>query len=202
MSNDITVRDGKFPVSPMEKVAIVVLDHLKQVFDHNFKNGNFYLDPQTEMYIRTDYPEKDNDVGFKPGFVLKSAGGLTNEPAGLGMQANIPQDWRMTGSIEGYDVVHHGTLVLRAIAEVDVEAARLAFLGEMSINHFRQFLMGREGIADIHCQGFGDSYPYEAGGYHDAFACDLQVRYAKREAYAVLKDAPTLEGFSGKTITY
>jgi hypothetical protein len=47
--------------------------------------------------------------------------------------------------------------------------------------------LGREGIVDVHAMGLSDVYPYKAGAYVDAFASDIQVRYAKREAFTTTK---------------
>src|SRR5690606_3681748 len=81
--------------TPMDIVAEVVLSHIEEVFKWNYERKNFYLNPETEMYIRLDYPEIDQDHGFKPGVVLKRFGGINEELISVGDQSFLPQDPRL-----------------------------------------------------------------------------------------------------------
>lgn len=174
-------------LTPMHAVSRVLLAHIKDVFKQNYKEGNFYLDPTTEMYIRADFPESDEDVGFKPGVVIKTVGGLQDATMGIGEQGYISQLRSRYPTYEGHDDLYTGTCTLQTVAQYDQEALRLAYLAMLSINKFKSYIVGKEGLVDVHALGIGDSYPYKAGSYHDAFASDIQVRYAKREAFLTTK---------------
>lgn len=173
--------------TPMHVVSRVLLMHVKEVFAENYALGNFYLNPETEMYIRADFPEADSDVGFKPGIIIKTVGGLNDETPGIGQQGYIPQLREYYPTIEGYDDLYTGTCVLQAVAQHEQEALNIAYLTMLSINKFKSHLLGREGIVDVHAMSLSDVYPYRAGAYVDAFASDIQVRYAKREAFTTTK---------------
>ena len=149
---------------------------LKSVAE-NFALGNFYLNPETEMYIRADFPEADSDVGFKPGIIIKTVGGLNDETPGIGQQGYISQLREYYPTVEGYDDLYTGTCVLQAVAQHEQEALNIAYLTMLSINKFKSHLLGREGIVDVHAMSLSDVYPYRAGAYVDAFAstskCDM-----------------------------
>lgn len=161
--------------------------HIKEVFVENHGLGNFYLNPETEMYIRADFPEADSDVGFKPGVIIKTVGGLEDSTPGIGPQGYISQLREHFPTVEGYDDLYSGTCILQAVAQHEQEALNIAYLTMLSINKFKSHLLGREGIADVHATNLSDAYPYRAGAYPDAFASDIQVRYAKREAFTTRK---------------
>jgi hypothetical protein len=174
-------------ITPMHAVSTVILKHIQEVFEENYQLGNFYLNPKIDMYIRADYPEDDSDVGFKPGVVLKTVGGLEDETPSLGQQGHMPQPRSNYSTVQGYDDIYRGACTLQAIAQYEKEALTIAYLALLSINKFKPYLIGQEGIADIHAVGLSDTYPYRAGSYIDAFASDVQVRYAKREAFSTTK---------------
>ena len=172
--------------TPMHVVSGVLLMHVKEVFAENFALGNFYLNPETEMYIRADFPEADSDVGFKPGIIIKTVGGLNDETPGIGQQGYISQLREYYPTVEGYDDSYTGTCVLQAVAQHEQEAP------QHSVPHYALHQQVQEpfvgaGGHDVHAMSLSDVYPYRAGAYVDAFASDIQVRYAKREAFTTTK---------------
>ena len=56
--------------TPMHVVSRVLLMHVKRCSRKTCVR-KLYLNPETEMYIRADFPEADSDVGFKPGIIIK-----------------------------------------------------------------------------------------------------------------------------------
>ncbi len=178
--------------TPMHEVTGVIIAHLKDVFKENYDKGNFYLNPETEMYIRADFPENDEDIGFKPGIVLKTMGGLFDHTPLAMDQGFFMQEKLQHLNQEMYDDIYSGIITLQAIAQFDQEAVNLAYLTMISINKFRVYLVGNKGIADIHATQFSDSYPYKGGAYNDAFASDIQVNYSKLTSFTNYKQAVPL----------
>lgn len=182
-------------VTPMHSVSSLVLRHIKEVFAENYSKGNFHLDPETDMYIRADFPEADSDVGFKPGVVLKTVGGMQDQTPGLGEQGYAYQTRMSFVSSEGIDDIYGGSITLQAISQYDQEVMTLAYLVMLSINKFTRYLVGQDGVTFIRADQFSDSYPYKAGSHLDAFASDVQIRYAKRDLFRMDKGTDSFTKF-------
>ncbi len=179
---------------PMESIAKTILAHIQEVFKHNYEEGNFDLNPETEMYIRADYPESDQEVGLKPSIVVRGLGGLQDYRLSIGVhnflsieRSVLEQNWE-------HDDVYVGQIIFRTIAEKDSEALTLAYLTMLSINKFKHYLFGKNGIIDIHATNISDSQPYKAGGHYDAFACEVQVQYAMVGGFNTTSTRPIIEG--------
>lgn len=183
-------------VTPMHAVTGVLLNHLKEVFAENHEKGNFHLDPETDMYIRADFPEADSNAGFKPGIVLKTVGGMQDQTPGIGEQGYAYQTRMSFVSSEAIDDIYGGAITLQAISQYDQEALTLAYLVMVSINKFTRYLVGNQGITFVRAEQFTDSYPYKAGSHLDAFASDVQIRYAKRELFRMDKGEDSFESFN------
>ena len=184
--------------TPMHAVTGVLLTHLTEVFAENFASGNFYLDPATDMYIRSDFPEADKNVGFKPGVVVKTIGGMQDQTNSLGDQGYAYQTRYNFVETEQYDDIYAGAITLQVITQYDQEALSLAYLVMLSINKFTRHLVGKEGITFLKAEQFTDAYPYKAGSHPDAFASDVQIRYAKRESFITSKEGTIFARFDAK----
>lgn len=186
MSNlkwNFNIRPKEPPKSPNRIVAETILVFMRAIFDENHKNGNWYLNPKTQMYIREDYPRDPDQEGFKPSIIMGETGGVQKVSENAGMLNFIAQNPKLMHVFFGNDEAYQGTITLKTLSQSEAEAENIAYLVHLSINSFADFLIGVNGIAYVDSPLYSSPEQYETDSDFKAFVSQVHINYVIRIPY-------------------
>ena len=156
---------------------------LRDIYKQNYEKGNWYMDPETEMYIREEYPDNVEKTGLKPGVVLDGMGAIQRATPFLGLVGykSIPNSW--IGQRRMNQEVFRGNLILKCFSPEEEEAAQLGFLTMHSINEYADYIMGKHGIIHIDSSQTKKAEPYDVSSAYKQWASDVVVEFVIASDY-------------------
>ena len=160
-----------------------VLLFLQDIFEYNYEQGNWYMNPEKEMYIREEYPQDLKKTGIKPGVVLDEYGGIRRAVEFLGSHGFKPMRRRNLNQYHMNQEVWQGNLILKVISENESEAEQLGYLTIHSINQYIDHLLGRHGLIWVNANRVSEAKPYKVSSEYKTWACDIQLEFVIANDY-------------------
>jgi hypothetical protein len=186
------------PKRPGSIVSNVLIVFMRAIFDENYQNGNWHLDPKEEMYIRDNWPENTDKNGIKPAIVEGKISGVRPALESLGEENFLPIDSKMVNTLHGTDDVYTGRLSLKCISPVKAESEDMAFLCMISINKFVKHLIGVKGIAHIHALGYSQAQPEDLSSEVKLWGTETSIEFVVKLPYSSIQFGERLEGIELK----
>ena len=167
---------------PNKIVSVEMIKFFREIFKQNFESGNWHIDPETQMYIREDYPEDPQQKGVKPGIVVGEYGQV-NKRNFLGQVNYSPTSRKDLSTVNRSQQVFNGQFSLSAISEARNEAQTLAYLTLISLDHFLGHLVGSRGIHHLNAQSYSRASSFKQSSQHNLWESKIPVEYVISKMY-------------------
>jgi len=168
---------------PNKIVSVELIKFLREIFKQNYEAGNWHMNPESQMYIREDYPEDEQERGVKPGLIVSEYGQVSN---GVDYLSKVGYDpMNMQSLLNGYssEEVFSGRFSVSGLSEAQDEAQSLAYLTLLSTRNFISHIVGKRGIHFINALSYSKPKPFKKNSRYILWESKIPIDYAISKVY-------------------